>query len=303
MTDFVPSEKGVTIRQPSTANLMLDSADRNENIFPSANSFTITRPQSILNGFFTRIGTTEVVLEWNVPNVSVDLSNDVVTIDLSGSVSGTNTVTVNVPTGFYTQAALLNWLVSALNTASSGLGPVPTWSISATTVPGQFALTTNALVDVTLTGTLVPFLFGVPTFGPYLIGPGGGPALAGILLVPADLRPVRYLDFVSANLTYNQDLKDSTTAVTARDVLCRWYFAFDNPPALDAYNFPILMGYTPFVLRRTFSPPKQIKWAANQPIGQLAFQVYDDTNKLAPFNTPGPQFQTNWLMTLQVSEV
>ena len=296
MTDFVPSEKGVTIRQPSTANLMLDSADRSTANFPSANSFTISRANSILNGFFTRIGTTEVVLEWNTPNVGGLLNNDSLTIDLSGTTSGVFNGSVTAPTAFYTQADLLNWVVAQLNSKSAGLSPAPTWSINATTISGVFALVSSANVWVQLSGPIAELL-GLDTSVLIEVGPTP-PAIAGIQLVAADLRPFRYLDFVSQTLTYNQDLKDSTTAAITRDVLCRWYMAFDNPPSYDAYGFPILMGYSPFVLRRTFSPPKQIKWAANQPIGQLSFLVFTDANALAPFNA-----QSNWLMTLQVSEV
>ena len=294
MVDFVPSEKGVTIRQPSTANLMLDSADRNSAFYPSASSFLINKPQSILNGFFTRIGTTEVVLEWNTPNIGSLFNNDSLTIDLSGSTSGTTSVTVLAPPGFYTQAQLINWAVLQLNNLSGSTTPSPTWSVSATTT-GQYALIPSANVYVQFSGPLAVLLGWDSSV---LVEYGPTAPAKGFAIPTADLRPYRYIDFVSNQLTYNQDLKDSSTAPTVRDVLCRWYFDFDQPPALDQYGFPILMGYTSFYLRRTFSPAKQIKWSANQPIGQLGFEVYGSDNALANMS-----FQTQWLMTLQVSEV
>jgi len=67
MSSYGP-EKAVTIRYPATANLMIDSSDRNTTRNPSAWDFQITKNQSIQNGFFTRVGTTEVVLEWCEPN-------------------------------------------------------------------------------------------------------------------------------------------------------------------------------------------------------------------------------------------
>lgn len=295
MSTFLPAEKGMTIRMPSTANLMLDSADRPNAATTRANDFQITRPQSILNGFFTRIGTTEVVLEYSTPNISTALDNNTITIDLSGGTTGggTKTATEILSSGIYTQAAVWNWVLAQLNAASAALTPAVTWSINSTTL-GYPALVPSANTYVEFSGTLATLLdvaLGTPIF----LGPTAD--ASGVQLVPVDLRPFRYLDFVSQQLTYNQDLKDATTAAVVRDVLCRWYMAWDQPPEFDQYGFPILMGYTPFQLRRIFSPPKQIRWDNIQPIGNLSFQVYTDQNVLAPFN-----FSTNWLMTLQASE-
>jgi hypothetical protein len=58
------------------------------------------------------------------------------------------------------------------------------------------------------------------------------------------------------------------------------------------------MGYTPFCIRRIFNPPKQIQWQTNVPIGQMAFQLYDDRGELAKVDEI-----TDFLMTLQASEV
>ena len=120
----------------------------------------------------------------------------------------------------------------------------------------------------------------------------------GIGIAQADLRPFRYIDFVSTQLTYNQNVKDASTATIVRDVLARWYFAYDQPPTLDEYGFPILMGYSAFCLRRTFSPPKQIKWESNMPVGNLTFQLYNSAGELIE-----TEADTSWQMTLQISEV
>jgi hypothetical protein len=55
MVDYVPVEKGTTVRQPSTANLMISSKDRNLTVYPNPFDFQITKQASIFNGFFTRI--------------------------------------------------------------------------------------------------------------------------------------------------------------------------------------------------------------------------------------------------------
>ena len=304
MTTFLPAEKGTPIRMPSTANLMLDSADRNTSVYSRANSFTIAKPESLLNGFFTRIGTTEVVLEYSTPNISSTLGNNTLVIDLSGAgaTTGAGTATRTISAGFYTAEQLIDWMTKKLFDLSGAFTPNITWTVAATTgaegVGSGAVLTPSSPIYARFSGPIADNL-GITTSSYILYGPN--PATQQQLFITnigVDLRPFRYLDFVSPQLTYNQDLKDSATNKVTRDVLCRWYMAYDNPPALDAYGFPILMGYTPFVLRRIFSPPKQIRWDNIQPLGQLSFEVFTDQNVLAPFNV-----YTNWLMTLQVSEV
>ena len=72
---------GTTIRNPSTANLLIDSSDRDGGT--SAN-FTIQKKNSILNGFFSRLAVSEVILNWSVPNISSATSNDVFSINIDG---------------------------------------------------------------------------------------------------------------------------------------------------------------------------------------------------------------------------
>lgn len=282
MSGFVPGEKATTIRMPSTANLMVDSADRNEAVFPSAFNFQIQKNQSILNGFFTRIGTTEVVLEWCQENITT--ANNTITVDISGTGANTyfDTVSVTVTSGFYTIKDALDFIINALN----DLEPTTGATFSVVQDPGNVFIDCSG-ADATFDNT--------PLANQLTLDDASTPAF----IICPDLRPYRYIDFVSTQLTYSQDLKDSTTSPTERDVLCRWYFSYDDAPSYDAYGFPILMGYSRFCLRRIFNPPKQIKWDNNLPIGNLTFQVYDNNGLLIPSSAEG----TEWLMTLQVSEV
>ena len=293
------SESGVQIRNPSTANLMIDSKDRvNLNNFPTfAAQFYISKTNSILNGFFNRIATSEVVLEWFVPNISGNFNNNDLTIDISGAgaSTGANTTTYQAPSGYYTQSELIRWVLSRLNASGAFITPAVTWALTASTTQAGCVITPNANVWIQLSGSVANKLAINTTFPILITAAGAGAGIAFNLAV--DLRYIRYLDFVSPQLTYNQELKDSATNIVARDVLCRWYMAYDNPPTYDEFGFPILMGYSGFILRRLFSPPKNIKWDPRQPVGQLSFEVYSDLNQLAPFN-----FNSNWLMTLQISE-
>ena len=274
---------GVQIRVPATANLMLDSTDRTAGA--SADNFIISKNNSILNGFFNRIAATEVVLDWGIPNISAALGNNIFTVAITGLV---DPVTVTLIDGFYTVQSALDRIVVLLNDAqSTAVFSIqydnPAVYLTADTV---FAVVNDKLAQqLNLVTSTVP---------------------PGYRIVNPDLRPFTYLDFVSSQLTYNQELKDATTAPSDKNVLLRWYFAFDdvgwvNP---DNYGFPVLQGYNQFVNRRVFNYPKQIRWNPSQPLGQLAFEVYGSDDRLVsssiPLSVTGNQF--DWLMTLQVSE-
>lgn len=273
----MPAEKGVAIRMPSVANLMVDSENRTP-AYPNPWQFQITKSQALLNGFFTRIAATEVVLDWFEPNILTGL-NDEFTIEVTAT-STSYTITLNQ--GSYTVEQALDAIVVGLNAAGTGL----TWSIS--------GIGANCSLDATGAFTITQTALSL-----FLAFNSSAPSDTSSFLFGPDLRPTRYLDFMSSDLTYNQNVKDGTTNQFDNNVLCRWYFAWDNPPVLDGYGFPILMGYTEFCCRRLFSPAKQIKWEPNMPIGNLNFKVVDSSNELPVFTQPF----TSWQMTLQLSEV
>ena len=300
MSDFVPKERAQTQRLPSTANLMIDSADRQITVDPVANNFSIQRQNSILNGFFTRVSTTEVVLEWFTPNVS-PIGQPTDTLTVSYTTPDVVEQTFIAPRTFFTQADLIDWVLTRLNLTGAVSVPPVTWAFvvpPAVLAPSGLSvrIAPNIATTLELSGSIARRL-GLPA-GPILY-PGGSP----LTFFPADLRLYRYIDFISTQLTNNQSLKDASTAPIVRDVLARWYFADDQPPTYDQYGFPILQGYTPFVTRRTFSPPKQIRWEPNIPIGNLTFQVYNPQGTLALMDAVFEgRRPSEWLMTLQVSE-
>jgi hypothetical protein len=264
---------------------MVDSADRAAPA-TSAWNFQVSKKQNLANGFFTRLGATEVVLEWAVANIAAD---DTLIFQMTSG-----TYTVNIDAGslngvFMTVADVLQTCVRALNTAIGGT------TISVAQNFGVYGLSSSNLANdfIAVTGTLATkmnFIFlGTPFISPE----------------NPDLRLYRYLDFLSTDLTYNQNVKDSMTSLNDNNVLVRWYMAYDNPVAVDDYNFPVLMGYTPFQLRRLYNPPKQIGWDPRMPVsGSLNFRVLGTLNlPLAtaknPVEVTGPG---EWMMTIQLSE-
>lgn len=287
------NDKALTIRYPATANLMIDSKDRDENVYSSPWNFQINKPNALVSGFFSRIGTTEVVLEWCGDNISDTRANREIIVDISGvgaNVAQVSNENILIPSGTYNVAQCLNALIWGLNDLS-GLTGGMIWEINQT----------QGGTRIQTVGAQQGFIEIVPTTLSELLDLTTGEALElyAEIFCP-DLRPYRYLDFVSSQLTYAQDVKDASTAPFVRDVLCRWYFTEDNPEPLDQYGFPILMGYTRFVRRRIFNPPKQIKWDNNLNVGNLSFQVYGDDGIL--LTTTLLDLKSNFLMTLQLSE-
>ena len=287
MSQDFGTRPSITFRPSATANLMIDSEDRSA-VYTSPWDFQITKRESIMNGFFNRIATTEVVLDWCEPNISAVLGNNKISFDLSGS--GANTyagvVQITLADGLYTVEEAVDSIVADLNDLSGTTGM--TFTVQQFSAAGVAIKPSSGVIKNVPTGRLETQLdFQPGNSGEYLVE------------ACADIRPYRYIDFVSFDITYAQYLKDSSTAKQPVDVLCRWYFAEDSQEAVDGYGFPILQGYRTFCRRRIFNPPKYIRWDNNLPIGNLKFSVFDAFgNSLAQNNTTS----SSWLMTLQVSE-
>jgi hypothetical protein len=264
-------DKATTVRPPSTANFVLDSNDREQYAGSgTSTNFTINKSNSLFNGFFTRIAMTEITLEWCIPNISAgyEPANNTLTVDLGG------VRTITLPDGHYTIADALDTIVALLNT-EFGAGTFRVedkfgnaWS---STSFGDAFLATTGGANFTINQTLLAQQLGLQI---------GGTTNSYPLICPR-LLPIYYIDFVSPQMTYNQELKDNSTSTVVRDVLYRWVFAYDNCPIPeDRYGYPIYQGYKPFLSRRYLTYPKQILWNPNQPIGQLSFQVYSSFGEL-----------------------
>jgi hypothetical protein len=271
---------------------MIDSVDKTNG---TTNSFVISKNEALLNGFFTRVGATELVLNWFEQNYA----GGTITFYYGGG----SPTTIAVSAGIYTASGWLNSFVVALNSVSATTGltfSAPT--ISNASLPGSPVIpVVSGSASIRFVGTTTS---SQKFLSQLLFAYNQGVAVPVNTNTPilcsstADLRPYRYLDFVSNNLTYNQRLKDTTSGFYERQVILRFYFSTEYPYT-DDLNYPILPGYTAFSMIRQYNPPKQIRWSPNQPIGQLDFSVYGSDGLLAVMaNTT----QTNYQMTLQVSE-
>ena len=275
-------DRGTTIRNPSTANLLIDSIDRTTGT--SAN-FVINKNYSIMNGFFHRLAVAEVVLDWCVDNISAATENNTFSVT-----TGAGTFVVTLADGSYTVAAALDALVIALN-AAAGIGV----TFSLTDGPGYKILHGSAVFTVNKQDANgIDYNLPIELNILQNVSSVDHPVNCPVLL------PYTYVDIVSTELTNNQSLKDTTTNSVEQNVLYRWYFAWDTPAPVDTYGYPIYQGYQRFIARRALPFPKQIRWENNIPIGQLSFQVYSSQGTiLLPSQVQG---EFEWKMTLLVSE-
>lgn len=309
------TDRGVTVRPSSTANFFVDSLDK---VSGTSGDFLINKNQALFNGFFHRIAVNEVVVDWGVPNVAQYWGNNFLTVGVDGGGINADIYTVTFGDGFYTAVELLNQLVTKLNTLTA---PITNWSIGQTNGATLSLGASDPFVIVWEQSSLDPTIpaGSAPNYVP-------GTALARALFSSSQLytglTPIlttnplfantqtiasplilgtRYIDIVSPQLTYNQNLKDNTTATVQRDVLYRWYFAWDTNTGTDVFVAPpvtlfpyfVLQGYKPFNQRRILPYPKQIRWDPTQPVGQVGFQVYDDRGRLIDTTkyTPSANFQ------------
>jgi hypothetical protein len=301
--------KGVDIRNPSTAAFLIDSADAPPS--QSAAQFTITPPgQNLLSGFFTRFAVTEIVLNWGICNISPQTGLNTVTFNYNGIV-----YTATLQTGFYNVQTALDALVLAMNAAVPGNPFTVADSQAFIGVKRIIAAISFYFINTT-TANQLPNALGFPTYG----APGGlavPPSAANSAeCVAPNLQPYSYLDFTSAQLAAHQDVKDSGTQQSTPDSFYRWVFSDSDgsTTTYDNYGYPILQGYKQFQQRRYLSFPKQIRWDPLSPIGQIQFNVVTNDGELLEYGfqnefavntgiSPSYGQKFSWNALMLVSEV
>lgn len=330
MPTYSASEPALTQRPASTALLVIDSEDR----FPDYTAsraiprtvpvglntpynFTITRNQSILNGFLTRLAVTEINFPWAVPNINLKTRSILYSYQPNGAPDVSGTITL--ATGFYTpsqlaasfQAAVIAQAGAAAFTMAYGddntsNGSEPSFSYNAGG-PGE---TPNTIAFFPMPNNTAAYPY--PSQTKQLFDLLGFNTTFNSELAPFAItnrytfcQAIRYVDIVCPQLTYNQALKDTMSQNVARDSLCRIYLGDANIPgnvdlASTAFCPP---GCQPFTIYRNFATPKQIQWLGNQPVpGKLEFQVYDDTGALLTESIGLDGLVMDWSMTLLVTE-
>jgi len=324
---FSPQANVQTIRPSSTALLTIDSEDRFSNGYTDARrsqtfnaslgvsiatpgnyspyDFSITKNESIMNGFFTRLGLTEVSFDWGIPNINPKTNRVYVNwSNVSNSTSGQSLIGLFDGVGtFATPSQIATEMTSNVAAAnsnladftmtygeqssggsgfpafrySSGSSNVSVWFTPLANNNGNysngsyypFPTTTKQLFDVLGLTQANSIFYSVS--GETIESPGTATYCSA----------TQYVDIVCSELTYNQPLKDTMTQQIARDSLCRLYlgdmngFGNNTLPCYDSNFCP--PGCRAGTIYRQFQTPKMINWKPDQPVPSgLRFQVYDD---------------------------
>jgi hypothetical protein len=223
----------VTIRPSATAMLAVDSDDRYLNYLQRRTnpsypfSFNIQKNESLLNGFFKRLALTEFRLNWTIPNVSSVWGNNRMFIFWKVGAGATTQTTITLDDGFYGAEEIANELQNQIGAAITNFqveitdkdNDVITFSAPSNTTfyIGNQGSTIRELVD----------MLNVPSFAPGVTGTFVPSLKTGI----PNLRPMDYFDIVCSQLSYNQELKDATSAPITRDMIARIYLD-DSVPSL-----------------------------------------------------------------------
>lgn len=243
-------ENVVTTRPSATALFCVNSDDRYGDYYLRRTNpsypfrFNIQKNESLLNGFFKRLAMSEFRLNWTLPNISTAWGNDVLTLWYSNNPGTTAFSTIIIiPDGFYDINDIALELQNQIR-SQTGL---------------NFSVTTNTTSDVTIT-------FRAPTSYQFFFQSQGttGRELVDMINVPTrevvpplatnipigwfqsviqsgvpNMRAMDYMDIVCSQLSYNQNLKDSTSAKVTRDMIARIYLddTTSSSAVVQTYNY------------------------------------------------------------------
>ena len=319
-----------TIRPSSTALLTIDSEDRYKNYAEAAANptspynFAITKSESLMPGFMTRIGVSEITFPWTIPNINQKTCQIQVAYSIASGPISLGLITLTQ--GFYTPSALAAAMQTAVRALNAGLATF-TMTYGNQVTPAQvnvpiFYYDTSSSNEDTI--SFLPMSANTAIY-PYSSQTKQLYDLLGFTARNSDFlfngygnftycQPIRYIDIVCNQLTNSQAQKDQTSQTVARDMLCRLYVGSasgvqSTVNASDSTFCP--PGCATTTLYRNYTTPKQIQWIPNQNIpGFLKFEVYDDAGDLldnsilSASSDPtdlASQFM-DWSMTLLVSE-
>ena len=326
LPDTNARQPATTIRPSSTALLTIDSEDRYKDYVDAAANptspynFAIRKAESLMPGFMTRIGVSEISFPWAIPNIN-DKTRDIqVTYTLNGGAVQTDTITL--ASGFYRPQEIATAIQVAVRAVNGG-GDLPAFTIvyggtGAADEPRFYydsGAGTSLVGFLPMTYNSAAYPFNANTKQLYDIL--GFDAASNSSLSNASsgsgtfCQFTRYIDIVCNQLTNSQAQKDQTSQSIARDMLCRLYLSTASGIQSTVKTGDVAFcppGCAATTLYKNFTLPKQIQWLPNQNIpGYLQFQVFDDSGDLLDNalkidgELNGFPF-TDWSMTMLVSE-
>jgi hypothetical protein len=293
--------KGKPQRPPASANLLIDSEDRYTSLLQKfgnfdangipANDFIISRNQALLYGYFTRIGVTQIQLNYRVPTVIAGRNSQFL-IENGEQAS----YQVNIPEGFYDASGLAQ-TIQAEVLALAGT-PFPAFVCTYNPLNGGLQMNcATPFAIIPLTGT--PYTLAQQELWAhtsYTIGATLNNSTPGTVqvLTPPNLIYTKYVDIVSNNLTKFQRVKDAdTNLLNKTNVIARVYLTAPNTRTdPNAFGGPFNLCWDP-------NTPKMAMWSPNETINELDFRLYDEFGQLLYWSQ---EYNSEFQLTLLASE-
>jgi hypothetical protein len=313
-------ERGVDIRFPATAILGVSSIDRYNSPLDefenptSPYRFSLNSKQNFLNGFFTRLALTEIKFPWGLPTITNKNSKIYINYRVGGNPGFQYKFLIDVFTpiaaltgGWATPADIATEIENQVQAPNipQGWPGAPAFTMVVQDSDGAFFAESNN-ADTFYFEPYVDDQYPLRTTLYQMMNWYGKTWGTTQYSGPPTMLWTQFVDIVCSQLTYNQDLKDADTGPVSRDILARIYLtpSVDNS-VKDPFDVPqsVLVGSQPFEIYRDFNTPKQIRWSHNQPVGNLTFEVYDDSGEILNDGiTANDPSHPDWNFTLLVTE-
>ena len=296
--------QGTLIRQPATAQLLIDSLDRFTAGYPnslaeaqslSSSNWSLNLQQVVMNGYVTRLGVSQILFHWNLRTVVGGYSDA-----FSVSYDGGAAVQVALVTGWYNVETMAAMLQAQLNLAVVGAAFVVQWDA----LRGVFSVDAGAGHTV----VFQPPADNRERRTQHMLGLLAAQPAAQIQRgVPPTMLPTRYVDICSTYLTKYQRLKDANTLqsnITSTCIARLFAIPLNSSEyiragtALADASSP---GDAPFVITVDYTFPKQIAWNPEEGISNFDIQLFDEDGELIPYN-PAAGIMCEYNMVLLASE-
>ena len=298
----------------SNAHIVLNSRDATGGSYNNSKYNAVN--QNIIQGNIADIAVSELNFPYDIPNIQPGPkggdagSTNVFYLSL---LNGPATLRIVLPTGFYTGDELATNINTAIQAAAAAAGfPTPavntplcaysgssnTFAFGAPTAPSApiyagpwefispYTFPVGAPAGSTSTlGKDIMSLMGFQSGQSASYG-GGATAFPFISAQSAPMAFTQYIDVCSPQLCKFQYFRDGSTTNLARrsDVICRLYIA--NEISVQS---PDPEGVRPFIIHRQFMNARVMKWTADNAVGTIDIQLYDDCGQpLATAWVPRP---------------
>ena len=244
--------------------------------------------QNIIQGQVEKISLNEVNFPYDIPNVQDGFNS--FTLTSLAYPTANNEILITIQPGFYDGTQLATEVNAEIaDIMGAFLIPAtdrPTLAFNADNLLFSFqapqtpvdpdagnVLVTSPFTYSTQTnykyGRDLPSIMGFQSYQGYQLS---GRFTIGHPLVSAaaPLTFTSYIDICSPELCQFQELKTGNTTNFSRrtDIICRLYVS-NNISVNDA-------GYAPFIINRQFTNERMMRWTADNSIGNMTIQLYDD---------------------------